>query len=658
MTDTEGNPTLASALNYARRGWYVFPCLAGLKVPTGGSEGWKDATTDETRIRAWWAENPRYNVAIATGPSGLFVVDVDPEGQEHWAGLLDSVEGLREAVKDAPRITTPRGGFHVYLTGEGRSTASKLAQGIDTRGSGGYVLAPPSYVSDGKSKGNYSVASGTLPCPPAPAALIERVARASVDAPTLPPEDVEWDSEDALGRAQAWLENLVLRDDVAVEGHGGDQRTYEVACKLLEMAIKPATAVTLLDTHWNPHCSPPWAFEDLQAKVMNAWRYGEETKGGKATLSLDKEHAHLLGAEGAAVGPDAELADIEAQMGKYLPVSLTEARKGLGAYNWLLPKLIPEKGVGLMYGPPGTYKTFLLLDLGLSLATGYGPNWFKDEQEPRDVIFLAGESSHAFKRERTDAWLAMHAIPGLDISRMYVMDRVPAFSIDGYWPIFRAWVKAKGLKPALIVVDTLSRAMAGMDENSARDAVKAVQQMEALADELNCFVLAVHHTTKPREGERASLRGSSVLTGNIDTSFEIVKDAKAEKSVHMFSRKQKEGESDGPPLAFKGEAYGEALAFTRDHDYAPPPPDKLTGKGSEEWMQAEFLADLLSGGPMTLEHLVESIAARYDVPKRTIRTGLKDGQKSRYRAWVPEGDVWRIPDTHPAKAVDIKETDF
>jgi len=68
---------LQLALDCAARGWYVFPCVPEDKVPLKGMSGYLDASSDEAQIRAWWAREPRANVAIATGKSGLVVLDAD-----------------------------------------------------------------------------------------------------------------------------------------------------------------------------------------------------------------------------------------------------------------------------------------------------------------------------------------------------------------------------------------------------------------------------------------------------------------------------------------------------------------------------------------------------------------------------------------------------
>ena len=71
--------TLRQALAYARRGWPVFPCLPGEKIPAT-RHGYRDATTDQRQITAWFGRGPDWNLAIATGAPGPDVLDVDQHG--------------------------------------------------------------------------------------------------------------------------------------------------------------------------------------------------------------------------------------------------------------------------------------------------------------------------------------------------------------------------------------------------------------------------------------------------------------------------------------------------------------------------------------------------------------------------------------------------
>src|SRR5437879_4495441 len=108
--------------------------------------GFKDATMDITFIRRWVKEWPDANRAIATGAdSGLVVLDVDPDkgGDESLAVLENAHDWLPPTIE----VITGGGGRHVYLSHPGieiRNSAGELGPGLDVRGDGGYVLAPPS----------------------------------------------------------------------------------------------------------------------------------------------------------------------------------------------------------------------------------------------------------------------------------------------------------------------------------------------------------------------------------------------------------------------------------------------------------------------------------------------------------------------------------
>ena len=131
-------PILSAALWYAEQGLRVFPLQPGLKMPHRGTRGLKEATTDRDQILAWWSRWPDSNVAIATGHL-VDVIDIDgPTGVASWARMknLPATVGV---------VSTPRpGGTHLYVAATGKGNKAAIAPGVDYRGLGGYVVAPPS----------------------------------------------------------------------------------------------------------------------------------------------------------------------------------------------------------------------------------------------------------------------------------------------------------------------------------------------------------------------------------------------------------------------------------------------------------------------------------------------------------------------------------
>lgn len=140
---------LTAALHYAERGYHVFPCRVGSKIPAT-AHGFKDAATDETRIRNWWTNEPRNNVAIAT--TNCLVLDLD---RKHGNDGVDSLErlasdiGIATADLDTWFQTTPNRGKHLFFRIEpgikcGTDVLAPEYPGIDIRTVGGYVVAAPS----------------------------------------------------------------------------------------------------------------------------------------------------------------------------------------------------------------------------------------------------------------------------------------------------------------------------------------------------------------------------------------------------------------------------------------------------------------------------------------------------------------------------------
>jgi hypothetical protein len=137
---------LGQALAYAATGWPVFPCKASEKAPDT-PHGFKDASTDPDRIRAWWSANPARNVAIATGAPGPDVLDVDVKPEGSGFGAFNRLKRAGLLAGACALVRTPSGGLHAYYAGT-RQPSGRLARHyLDFKAAGGYVLAPPSAVA-------------------------------------------------------------------------------------------------------------------------------------------------------------------------------------------------------------------------------------------------------------------------------------------------------------------------------------------------------------------------------------------------------------------------------------------------------------------------------------------------------------------------------
>ena len=156
-----------SALWYAEQGQPVFPLAPGTKIPFKGSRGCLDATTDANQINAWWLATPDANIGLATGHL-VDVVDIDgTNGQRsrlaHWCSQCKDDTAICDHAGPGTwfvtierahigKVRTPRG-MHIYVAAQGDGNKADVfgsRSGVDYRGVGGYVVAPPSRTPDGE----------------------------------------------------------------------------------------------------------------------------------------------------------------------------------------------------------------------------------------------------------------------------------------------------------------------------------------------------------------------------------------------------------------------------------------------------------------------------------------------------------------------------
>lgn len=161
-----GKALLAAALAYAKRGWHVLPLhtptVLGCSCGRSGCRnigkhprtlhGVRDATTDAATIQMWWNKWPDANIGIATGSvSGVAVFDVDP--RHNGLESLQHLEEQHGSLPTGPLVQSGGDGYHYYFLAPDfkvRNTVG-IADGIDVRGDGGYIVAPPSRHASGKT---------------------------------------------------------------------------------------------------------------------------------------------------------------------------------------------------------------------------------------------------------------------------------------------------------------------------------------------------------------------------------------------------------------------------------------------------------------------------------------------------------------------------
>jgi Bifunctional DNA primase/polymerase, N-terminal/AAA domain len=532
-----------AALYWASQNFHVFPCVSGGKEPA--LEAWQEkATTDPAIITAWWQENPAYNIGLSIGASGMCAIDMDgPLGERALAALELEHEFLPATLMQS----TPRGGVHYIFMGELPNTAHKLGPKLDTRGGAGgkfgYILGTPSVIAAGRYEnnpngGNYEVIEDRkitrLPDWVANAVLQSQQRYAAASG-------IEADAPANVERARGHLQILSDTGDIAISGEGGNDRTFRLACELLDLGLTTGTAIALVSEIWNPACQPPWSEEELEIIFENAETYRQNEVGAYAVGNPAETFATSIAAEKATI--DQHSGKNPVKQSRFYPRNIPEMESRKPP-PWLLEGRLPRNATIIMFGDSQTYKSFLSLDIALALAKGNMP-----------TVYVAGEAGVELQTMRVPAWRMAHEAD--ETIPFYSVDSVPSIRHPEEVIELIEEIKKRGVHPHLVVIDTVAKATRGMNENDAKDMGSFMEGCDTLKKAFGCSVLAIHHSGK--DGARGA-RGSSLLFDDADTVLETLAH-RSTKAVEMWVRKQKDAAVPDDPFTFEGKPILRSLVF-------------------------------------------------------------------------------------------------
>lgn len=623
MTEAPSPTMLDHALAAARRGIRVFPCVPKTKRPLI-KDNLKRATTSEAILRAWWAEWPDAN------PAGVFdlVIDVDvKDGKQGAEGMADL-----DALDLLPATYTqrsPTGGFHLFYTAPGAdvpNSVSKIAPGIDVRGPHGFVLLAGAQRPDG----SYEIATDA-PFAEAPGELVRLCGERRKRDPAATDLDPALADHPAdIARAVELLNSA----EPAVEGQGGDQATYDLACEVRDLGLTEATTLQLMLEHWNDQCSPPWGADDLAQKVCSAYAHAKDYAGNKS------------------VAADFGAPDLEAQEtlpARRFPLETIGDLRSLPPLRWLVPGWIPENALGIVYGKWGAGKSFLVDDLLLHLAYGlFTWHGIKLPGKPMDVLLVAREGHQGFVR-RIDAFRKHHGLTA-EPERLRFMRAPLSLTNDADFRILRAEIRECGIRFGLVVLDTVARAMPGVDMNEQQHVTQFMERCQQIGEAAGgggsgATVIGVHHQNKS-----GTMLGSTFFEANSDFVFEVTRlgrDTGPLTAGEIRCTKMKDGEDQWRkavayeriqlPVADIEDGDASSLAVASISDVATT----SAGPSIEETVAAALARNMLDGEAsrtMSFNKLIPMMSA---AERQAVGADVKD-HKARKLTEAFDGETERV----------------
>ena len=216
--------------------------------------------------------------------------------------------------------------------------------------------------------------------------------------------------------------------------------------------------------------------------------------------------------------------------------------------RWIIENVLPEKGFAALYGPPGSYKSFIALDRAEAVATGR--QWMGNQvTNPGSVLYIAGEG-HGGIGARIKACKINHQTQ--DGAEIYVIRyqlnlRSSADDFNLLMQSIDDLIERTGIELRLVQIDTLARAFGGGNENDSQDMGAFIHNAGRLQRKLDCALMVLHHSGKDQS---RGLRGHSSLLGAVDTQLELLKLEQTERKDGVAGQgiitisKQKDGQDN------------------------------------------------------------------------------------------------------------------
>lgn len=245
-----------------------------------------------------------------------------------------------------------------------------------------------------------------------------------------------------------------------------------------------------------------------------------------------------------------ELTNQEKAEPKYAPSAmfsslLTSGSMGIvKSPEWLIKGIIEKNKVSCVFGPSGSFKSFLMLDMGLCIASG--KQFHGKPTESGSVLYICGEGKEGINK-RIKAW-ELQNNQGSPVENFFVTPMPIAINTPNGQEMLNAYLdgikEATGSFPAKIIIDTLDRNFEG-DENSSQAMSSFVDALAGIRIKTEACVTVVHHTGK---GNSDSARGSNVLRSGVDTEIKVSKDDNG--NIIVENTKMKD-EKDGGQISMR-----------------------------------------------------------------------------------------------------------
>lgn len=497
-------PAISVALRYAEQGIPVFPCHPATKRPLV-EHGFKAATTDAFRVRQWWSQFPNAMIGAPTGQAtGWWVLDIDTDEAKGKQGLqsLASLGVDLEDLMDTAVARTGSGGYHVLFRFDPErpvtNARGSLPPHLDVRGEGGYVILAGSQLADGRRYEWVNPPEEIDICDP-PGWLTDAISGPAKTA------DI-FDFNTAARVAPTVAERVAA----AVPGTW-HERTRDLVARMVREGASDETIAAIAPQF----TEAGYTHQQTVREFLTHARTAREKWGYQATRVAEPQQ-------------DGDLGDV------YRILSIRDLIN-IRPPEWRIEGIFPMHGSSTIYGAYESFKTFVALDMLLSLASGQ--DWQGRASKCCPVLYIAGEGQFGVA-QRVTGWC--HAQNnGRFPENFHTLPEAVAIPPGNSLDKLLRTLDSLPEMPGVIALDTVTRMSGGGSLNDEKDMQAYVMGMDRLRQHTGAHIMNIGHSGKDKE---KGLLGSIVLPAAMETIICVERTGDTLKLVNSNPKgKQKDG---------------------------------------------------------------------------------------------------------------------
>ena len=584
-------------LGYLDSGWSILPVKPEEKRPymTNWLQYMKTRASRE-KVESWFSTLSGAGVGVVTGRiSNIVVLDV-----ENWCKT--PIEELLKRYPTHMIAKSGSGGHHLYY--QYPTNVSKVSNrvgifdGADLRADGGFIVLPPTRHPSG---GVYTWVEQGAPG-------------------MFPRELLELESKPITTQSDGWITEALR----GVSEGGRNDTCARLAGYFFKKGLNSDIVETLL-LEWNERNDPPLPVKEIRTTIK----------------SIERSHS---GAESqfTSVQFENDRTETEQKESTFDVMKMSDYVRGYGGdgVSWLVQDWLPDKSITFLISPPESYKTWILLDLAVSVATGVPFLGSYEVNQKGPTMIIQQEDSHAGLTDRLaliveqkmglkttledDDW----QVPSMPDIPIYVHpSRMLRF--DNKNVIAELEKQIEILKPKVILIDPLYSTTASTD-NYMSDLANQMMVLKTWRDKYGCSFVIAHHSKKnldPDSTAREDSWGSQFLNAFLEAGWQIRRNPKLAQNEIIVRRHSKVMGNQKPisltfdistvyPMKYE--------VYTRNYEMAPA--------GETRQPAQAGILDMLQDGDMTQADIC-------------IRTGKGRSTVSRQiRQLEAAGLVERMPD--------------